>query len=250
MSKDQFRGFQKPTTTAVPDEIFDELMSELSGAELKVLLYICRRTFGFKKNDDNIAISQMLKGIVTRDGKQLDRGVGLSKPTLLRAIKALTEQNIVVAERRSSQSKGFQATNYRLNFLTPLGKKTSQGESQNLTKPLGKKSAIQQTVEQQTVEQQTVDNTVNGVNSGQLLKQLPNLDLPADHVELIATDIINALGDQHSKRFYRLVAAKCPERVICRALSEIKADGAKHPPKVFTARMGQYALEQLKRRIG
>jgi hypothetical protein len=29
----------------VPDQLFDELLVELSGAELKVLLYIIRRTF-------------------------------------------------------------------------------------------------------------------------------------------------------------------------------------------------------------
>jgi hypothetical protein len=44
-----FPGFQFPTTTPVPDEVFDVLMPQLRGAELKVLLYICRRTFGFKK---------------------------------------------------------------------------------------------------------------------------------------------------------------------------------------------------------
>ena len=34
-----FQGFYNPTTTPVPDEIFDSLMYHLSGAELKVLLY-------------------------------------------------------------------------------------------------------------------------------------------------------------------------------------------------------------------
>ena len=43
-----FRGFRSPSYTQVPDELFDELLVELSGGELKVLLYIIRRTFGFK----------------------------------------------------------------------------------------------------------------------------------------------------------------------------------------------------------
>jgi hypothetical protein len=42
------RGFLRPTTTPTPDEIFDVWLSELTGSELKVLLYIVRRTFGFK----------------------------------------------------------------------------------------------------------------------------------------------------------------------------------------------------------
>jgi hypothetical protein len=33
-----FRGFDLPTTTPVPDQVFDVLMEDLTGAELKVLL--------------------------------------------------------------------------------------------------------------------------------------------------------------------------------------------------------------------
>src|SRR3954465_5970122 len=84
-----FRGFSGPNYTPVPDELFDELLVELSGAELKVLLYIIRRTFGFKRDSDNISLSQMLNGIRTQDGRALDRGVGLSKKTLLHALRTL-----------------------------------------------------------------------------------------------------------------------------------------------------------------
>jgi hypothetical protein len=47
-------GFRRPTTTPVPDELFDEWLAVLSGAELKCLLYIVRRTLGFKKDADAI----------------------------------------------------------------------------------------------------------------------------------------------------------------------------------------------------
>ena len=53
--KDRFEGFYMPNTTAVPDNFFDVLMPTLSEAQLKVVLYIMRRTFGFKKNSDNMA---------------------------------------------------------------------------------------------------------------------------------------------------------------------------------------------------
>ena len=45
---------------------------------------------------DNIALSQMLNGIRTQDGRQLDSGVGLTKKTLLQAIRSLEAQNIIV----------------------------------------------------------------------------------------------------------------------------------------------------------
>src|SRR5215216_3621274 len=95
-----FLGFRSPTYTMVPDEVFDELLVELSGAELKVLLYIIRRTFGFKRESDTISLSQMLHGIATRDGRVLDRGVGLSKKTLLDALRRLGARRIILSQRR------------------------------------------------------------------------------------------------------------------------------------------------------
>src|SRR5437588_2505941 len=86
-----FTGYASPNYTMVPDELFDEHLAFLSGAELKVLLYIIRRTFGFKKDSDSISLSQMLTGIRTRDGRALDHGVGLSKPTLLQALRSLVD---------------------------------------------------------------------------------------------------------------------------------------------------------------
>lgn len=83
-----FKGYTKPNYTPVPDELFDEQLPDLSGAELKVLLYIIRRTFGFKKESDNISLNQLLHGITTKENLVLDRGTGLSKKTLLAAIPA------------------------------------------------------------------------------------------------------------------------------------------------------------------
>jgi Bacteriophage replication protein O len=116
-----FPGFRSPTYTMVPDEVFDELLPELTGAELKVLLYIIRRTFGFKRESDTISLSQMLIGIHTRDGRVLDRGVGLSKKTLLDALRRLGARRIILTQRRQSAEKGNEPTAYRLNVLRPGG---------------------------------------------------------------------------------------------------------------------------------
>jgi hypothetical protein len=44
VSMPKFQGFASPNYAQVPDALFDELLPDLSGAELKVLLYIIRRT--------------------------------------------------------------------------------------------------------------------------------------------------------------------------------------------------------------
>ena len=79
---------KRPTTTPLPDEIYDEWAPLLGEAELKVLLYIVRRTLGFGKGSDAISLTQFLGGIVTRDGRVLDHGCGVkSRPNVIRALK-------------------------------------------------------------------------------------------------------------------------------------------------------------------
>jgi hypothetical protein len=151
----KFPGFVLPATTPVPDQFFDELLPKLSGAEVKVLLYICRRTFGFKKSSDNISLSQLVSGIRTKDGRTLDRGTHLGKASVARALKRLEEKNIIRRTRRRSDTRGDEATSYALYFLPPL--------SQNETPPVSKRNTgvshrrdTQQTELQQTDRQQQV----------------------------------------------------------------------------------------------
>src|SRR5919205_1041943 len=96
----QFEGFENPTTTPVPDVVFDEFLVWLGEAELKALMYIIRRTFGFKKDRDPISFNQFLKGIVTRDGRVLDRGCGIrDRTTLSKALKSLEAKGIVRSDK-------------------------------------------------------------------------------------------------------------------------------------------------------
>ena len=150
-----FGAYSKPNYTTVPDELFDQQLAYLSGAELKVLLYIIRRTFGFKKDSDSISLSQICNGITTRDGRALDHGTGLSKRHVIAALKALAKMGIIAAERRSSPERGFESTVYQLNVsdntLVTKGNKGSAKREQALVT----KGNIQETVLQETVLQET-----------------------------------------------------------------------------------------------
>ena len=93
-------------------------------------------------------------------------------------------------------------------------------------------------------ETNTVSYQPNG-KSKNPLKALPDLDEEEAATKLMTDDILAEFGDHKSNKFYYLVASKVPHNVIFQALSEIKADGAKHPARVFTYRMKQYATERL-----
>jgi hypothetical protein len=147
-----FRGYTSPNYTQVPDELFDQQLPDLSGAELKVLLYIMRRTFGFKKDADDISLNQICRGITTRDGRVLDRGTGLSKSTAQLAIKGLLAKYIILTTKRVSREKGNEATTYELNVPSrrPYTENRHRGARTENGTGRYRKSAPQETVTQET----------------------------------------------------------------------------------------------------
>src|SRR5688572_32766544 len=113
----QFDGIATPNTTQCPDIYFDQVFPLLKEAELKALLYIVRRTFGFKKNRDPISFNQFLRGITTRDGRVLDLGCGIrDRTTLSRALKALEAMGVVVSDKGVDERGENITTVYSLRF--------------------------------------------------------------------------------------------------------------------------------------
>jgi len=113
---EKFKGFSRPNTTQTPDEVFDRFLIGLSHAELKVLLYIIRRTFGFKKDKDRISLKQISEGIVKKDGERLDSGAGIDRRTAMRAVKSLEKKGLIVVERERTKD-GYNFVNvYSLRF--------------------------------------------------------------------------------------------------------------------------------------
>jgi len=258
----RFSGFRSPNFTSVPDEFFDELAPRLNGGEVKVLLYIIRRTFGFKKERDSISLSQMLNGIVKKNGDRLDYGTGMSKPSVCRALNTLEEKLIITTTKQFDFKGGCVATSYQLNMngstaiekpSAPIergseegegtpGKKMRQGgESHILTRPLVKKRDTQYTVNK-------LQNNVNVATEkkrGGILYEMDDQFIDVDHSKLIAEDILTQLGDRHSFAFYRLVAKKVPEHFIRRILAEIRQGETDSPAKVFTSAILDYARSKM-----
>src|SRR5437764_9875076 len=112
-----FDGFVHPNTTPVPDVVFDAFLSVLGEAELKALLYIIRRTFGFKRDRDPISFNQFLRGITTRDGRVLDEGCGVrDRTTLSKALKSLEAKGIISSEKGVDERGENVTTVYSLKF--------------------------------------------------------------------------------------------------------------------------------------
>ena len=153
-----FDGFSAPNYTQVPDELFDVLAPNLTEAELRVLLYIVRRTFGFKKQADAISLSQLTEGISTTDGRVLDQGTGMSRKGVSAGVKGLVEKGVLLVNRATSPDGGHQVNVYRLRFreegMVTLGNHPGYPRSQRVVTT----GNSQETVVQQTEEHETDSN--------------------------------------------------------------------------------------------
>lgn len=89
-----------PNYTQTPNDLFDHWLPFLKEGELKVLMVIMRKTFGFHKDSDKISISQLM------------HYTGLSEATVLSSIKSLIQMGLV---RKETVGKtGMQESHYQL----------------------------------------------------------------------------------------------------------------------------------------
>ena len=160
----RFPGFDAPNYTPCPDALFDELLPRLSESELKVLLYVVRRTFGFRKDADAISVSQMVSGITTHDGRVLDRGTGLSKSSVRRGVQGLLDKGILLVEKVRSPDGDYETNVYRLRFRQEVVPNSTH-PGVKLSPPVVPNLTLQETVRQETERQEfEVSKGPNGVD--------------------------------------------------------------------------------------
>lgn len=95
---------KKPYFTAVPNEVMDHYLPELSHGELKVLLVILRRTYGWHRDTDTLSLSRLAEL------------TGLGKSTCCEAAKSLEERGLVSRKQNTGSDGGCSATTYEIEF--------------------------------------------------------------------------------------------------------------------------------------
>jgi hypothetical protein len=97
-------GILVPSAFQVPNEVVDEgWLKELGGADVKVLLYIIRKTFGYNKIvGDQIPLSQIIQG------------TGLSRQSALSSIAVLEACGLIRVVRGQSADGTKHVNFYKL----------------------------------------------------------------------------------------------------------------------------------------
>ncbi len=169
---------KRPTTTPLPDEIYDEWAPLLGEAELKVLLYIVRRTLGFGKGSDAISLTQFLGGIVTRDGRVLDHGCGVkSRPNVIRALKGLEDKGLIRASRARTAAGDKDATVYALLWDADEQPGTIEGSVEKTRRWCRND---QEVVSEQNHGSVAATPTTNSVSTHRQQDRMPTRESPRD----------------------------------------------------------------------
>lgn len=111
-----FAGYGQPTFTQIPDYFLDHQMHTLTGAAVKVMLYIFRHTYGYRKTCDAISYQQFVTGIVRADGQIVDQGAGISTRGLAAALDELEEKSLIFRHMEFTPSGSKGTTIYEVNL--------------------------------------------------------------------------------------------------------------------------------------
>lgn len=118
--------------TQIANEILEALCKKrISGQSMQVLLFIIRKTYGWHKKQDQISLSQFALG------------TGLDKPHIVRNIRKLLTQNIIISQKGNAKGNTYRF-NKDFDTWKSLPKKASVAQKGNL--PLPKKAHTKETI--------------------------------------------------------------------------------------------------------
>jgi len=117
--------------TKIATEIMEALTKyRIPGEQMQCLLFIIRKTYGWNKKEDSIALSQFVDA------------TGINMPNVCRALKGLIDKNIIIKKDNRAIAKYL--FNKKYKTWKPLSKKITIIKKDNL--PLSKKIDTKDTI--------------------------------------------------------------------------------------------------------
>lgn len=120
----EFQGFrqQEANFSQLPHQFIDLLPEIKSLAELKVLIYLLRHTWGYQEYATHklISIDEFVHGRKRKDGTRMDGGTGLSEQGVRDGIEKAVEHCYMTVETDDSD-RGRVKKSYALNMVNVVG---------------------------------------------------------------------------------------------------------------------------------
>lgn len=117
-SADQFPGWTRPKSnyTQVPNAFWDQLPNFETLAELKVVLYILRHTWGYVGvKQRRISVDEFQNGRKNKEGGRIDKGVGMTRANIMKGLK-LAQQHGFITVETDERDKARRSKTYQLRM--------------------------------------------------------------------------------------------------------------------------------------
>lgn len=260
-NKASFDGFEIPEQNwfKLPNRWTDITCEMSSLAELKVVEYVLRHTWGFQEYGaaKRISINEFMHGRRRSDGSRIDCGTGLSKQSVIDGLKKAVEHGYLI-EVVDHSDKGRIKKSYSLrmratethaaqNANRQLPAEDLDSDVKNLDRG-GKNLDTRGQESRHRSKKDTLERNTTGTgeNLAAKLKRLPDNDLNEDEVKLLVNDITTNYGDREYEPLNHLVARKLQRDDVLEIISSIRQDETvNNPGAVFNHRITRLADQQL-----
>src|SRR5947199_7311290 len=119
----QFAGFSKPEANffRLPNEWTDITAKVTSPAEMKLVEYVLKHTWGYSEFDmvKKITTDEFMYGRKRKSGERIDIGTGLSKPSVIAGLKSAVAHGLL-EEETDDADKARIKKYYKLKMRTPI----------------------------------------------------------------------------------------------------------------------------------
>src|SRR5947199_6652706 len=119
----QFAGFSKPEANffRLPNEWTDITAKVTSPAEMKLVEYVLKHTWGYSEFDmvKKITTDEFMSGRKKKNGERIDTGTGLSKPSVIEGLNNAVKHGLLEVEIDDSDKARIKKF-YKLRMKTPL----------------------------------------------------------------------------------------------------------------------------------
>ena len=153
MSDDKFPGFPSPKEnwSKLPHQLIEALPDFSSLAELKVVLYILRHTWGYQEFGEfkRITLDEFQHGRRRKDRSRLDSGIGMSENAIMDGLGRAIKHGFIIQSKDSRHRPGRPAHIYQLKEYS------SEVEGKEMNKP--QKLRIQSSEVAHTSEKDTIE---------------------------------------------------------------------------------------------
>lgn len=129
-----FSGFDSPKQNwfKMPNE-WIELCADISSvAEIKVVQYVMRHTWGHQEYGirKRISLDEFMNGRRRKDGSRMDKGTGLSKPSVISGVRNAVQRGFLIEEIDDSD-KARVKKYYSLRMMPDAGEKDGAEDTQS-----------------------------------------------------------------------------------------------------------------------